>query len=161
MEPKPGAPKNWADAAKILKKGSANVTDTDLFGDDPLAPPSPGKAKPLEYLGHFANDNVMGMGHNVGAKQVGVKEAGSGKVAHCGYRAIPGNVNVPYVAKKVREAVEAKTTTSARYGGPIPASGYGPMMAAPDAAPLRKRDRIAKASAKRPQGPLTSTAKKR
>lgn len=155
--PVKNAPATWGAANRMLAKGNANVTDSDLFGDDPLAP-SP-KADPMKYLGHFANDGVASEGHNVGAKQIGVKEAGGGGIAKNGYRSIPGNVNVPYVAKKIREATETAHATSYRYGGPIPSSGYGPVLAKPDAAPLRKAARAAKAAAKSPKGPLRSKSR--
>lgn len=150
-------PTTWAEATKMLRQNAAEgkMSDTDIFGDDPLSP----KKDAYGYLGHFANDDVAAQGHNVGAKQIGTKEAGNGTVAKQGFKRIPGNANDGYVAKKARLAMDLATSNINRFGGPIRSYGMGPVVGEPDQAPLRKRDRIAKAAAKRPSGPLRSKSK--
>jgi hypothetical protein len=48
---------------------------------------------PHSYLGHFANDNVLAVGHNVGHKKKGGQAAVIG-MAKKGYRKIPGTASV-------------------------------------------------------------------
>jgi hypothetical protein len=43
----------------------------------------------LDYMGHFANDDVTRKGHNVGKKPKGY--VGSAEIAKCGYRKLPGS----------------------------------------------------------------------
>jgi hypothetical protein len=153
-------PQSWAAATRRLRGAAAagDISDEALFGDDPLAPKD--SRRPMDYLGHFAKDEVAEEGHNSGApKQHEIKRCYDGETAKRGYKVIPGNASDGYVKKKVREEIANVTTTSMRYGGPIPAFGYGPSMETPTKAPLRKQARAAKAKAGRGVGEATLRSK--
>lgn len=80
------SPSTWSGAIRSLKAGK----ESDLGIDDPNAPTAPsGKADPLKYLGHFANDDVINDGHNRGFKPKAPKNASTPN-AKAGYRKIPG-----------------------------------------------------------------------
>ena len=147
------APTTWGAATRMLQKGSANVTDEDLFGDDPLKPAK--KADPLDYLGHFASDTVAEEGHNT----PNIKRVGAGAHAKQGYRVIPGNANIGYIDKKTRQQIETAASALGpfRYGGPIATGSHGPEPGSDPSMPLRNRDRAAKAAAPKARGIATKT----
>lgn len=151
-------PQSWASATRRLRGAAAagDISDEALFGDDPLAPKS--NRRPMDYLGHFAKDEVAEEGHNSGEpKQHEIKRSYDGETAKRGYKVIPGNVDTGYVVKKVRKEIETMRSATGpfRYGGPIPSGPYGPGLGEPTKMPLRKRDRAAKASAGRGIGHAT------
>lgn len=151
-------PTTWAEATKRLrqKASEGKISDTDLFGDDPLAPK---KTDPYSYLGHMANDEVAEQGHNT----PDIKRIAPGSHAAKGYRVIPGNANTGYVAKKIRDQMDVAASASGpfRYGGPIMMGPCGPMPGTDEKAPLRARDRAAKAAAPAAKGEATYLRKKR
>lgn len=130
---------------------SGKTSDTDLFGDDPLAAKKSGE--PLDYLGHFAKDEVAEEGHNSGSpRQHEIKRSYDGDTATRGYKVIPGNASQGYVERKTRSVVDA---VDSMFGGTVP---HGPV-GMPTKAPLRQRDRAAKAAAGRGVGHATLRSK--
>jgi len=143
-------PRTWGAASRMLQKGEGNVTDEDIFGDDPLKPKD--KKDPLEYLGHFASDRVADDGHNTPA----VKRVGAGPHAKQGYHVIEGNYDTPVCTPKMKEKREADRKQMYVEMG----MKFTPMdstaMPKPDKAPLRKKARDEKKAAGPGKGPLRS-----
>ncbi len=151
-------PTTWGAAARLLQKGEGKVTDTDIFGDDPLAPRKGGD--PLDYLGHFAKDEVAEEGHNFGAPTIpstklDIKRHYDGDTAKRGYKVIPGNASAGYTERKTRAIINRMD--SMLTGGTVP---MGPIDV-PTKMPLRKRDLVKSAAAGRGIGEATLRSKRK
>lgn len=149
-----GGPRTWGSATRMLMKGESNVTDADVFGgDDPTADPLAPKKKSsgdssLDYLGHFAGNDVTKEGHNTGAPggkdkpgKPTIRRFHDAAIAKTGFRKIPGNASSGYVDRKTRAVFDA---VDAKLGGTVPKGPIG----APAGFELRRRDRKAKTAAK-------------
>lgn len=153
-------PQTWGSATKALRKTAAagDIGDEALFGDDPLSPKLQ-KKKPtdssLDYLGHFANDDVAEEGHNSGAPgekggKPSIRRFHTGAVAKTGFRTIPGNASTGFLDKKTRALLN---TAESGLGRIVPT---GPVTM-PVGGPLRHEAREAKLAAGRGVGIASMT----